>query len=69
MPIVDLIVAACLMQAPQTCQEAHLRFQAGRSLQDCMFQAMPEVAKWAGEHPQWHVTRFHCEWLGTGKDT
>jgi len=28
-----------------------------------MFKAMPTLAKWAGEHPQSRIVRFHGEWV------
>ncbi|MBA3518477.1 MAG: hypothetical protein H0T75_12745 [Rhizobiales bacterium] len=63
MPIVDLIIAVCMAGDPIICRDEHLYFESHGSLQRCMFEAMPAVADWAGKHPQWRVSRFHCEWV------
>jgi hypothetical protein len=62
MPIVDLIIAVCLSANPSACRDEHLYFESHGSLRQCMAEAMPTMAKWAGEHPQWKIVRFHCEW-------
>jgi hypothetical protein len=62
--IVDLIIAVCLAGDPEVCHDEHLYFESHGSLERCMFEAMPAVAAWAGEHPKWRVARFHCEWVG-----
>jgi hypothetical protein len=62
MPIVDLILAVCLITDPASCREEHLYFQSHGSLRACMAEAIPAMAQWAGSHPQWHIERFHCEW-------
>ena len=63
MPIVDLIIAVCMVSDPTICRDEHLYFESHGSLQRCMFEAMPAVAAWAGKHPQWRVSRFRCEWV------
>jgi hypothetical protein len=64
MPIVDLILAVCMISDPSSCREQHLYFQSrGGSLNSCMWEAMPTMADWAGGNPQWHIERFHCEWV------
>jgi hypothetical protein len=68
MLIVDLIVAVCLISDAQQCRDEHLYFESHGSLQQCMFEAMPTVAAWAGQHPRWRVTGFHCEWANGGEE-
>jgi hypothetical protein len=63
MPIVDLILAVCLFDNPGMCREEHLYFESHGSLQRCMAEAIPALAQWAGEHPQWRIARFHCAWV------
>jgi hypothetical protein len=67
MATVDLIIAVCMLENPTACEEKHLYFESHGSLRACMFEAMPAMAEWAGNHPQWHVERFHCEWADTGQ--
>jgi len=67
--LVDLVIATCLIAQPGTCRDQHLYFESYGSLQRCMMEAMPHVAQWSGEHPQWRVVRFHCQFAGnTGRD-
>jgi hypothetical protein len=28
--------------------------------------AQPYIARWIGEHPQWTVKKYHCEYPHTG---
>ncbi|MGH6922253.1 MAG: hypothetical protein ACRED5_00655 [Propylenella sp.] len=62
MPIVDLVLAVCLLSDPTSCREEHLYFESHGSLTACLAEAIPTMAQWAGGHPQWHIKRFHCEW-------
>ena len=68
MLIVDLILAVCMADDAKVCREEHLYFESHGSLERCMFEAMPAVAVWAGQHPQWQVKGFHCEWADGGEE-
>jgi hypothetical protein len=68
MPIVDLIIAVCMVSDPTLCRDEHLYFESHGSLERCMFLAMPAVADWASRHPQWRVSRFHCEWANSDEE-
>jgi hypothetical protein len=65
MPTIDLILAVCMFANPSACEEKHLYFESHGSLRACMSEAIPAMAEWAGNHPQWHIERFHCEWAST----
>jgi hypothetical protein len=70
MQIVDLILAVCMISDPQRCRDEHLYFESHGSLRACMWEAVPTIAQWSGEHPQWQVKRFRCEWAdGEGEKT
>ena len=62
MLMVDLILAICMVDDAKTCREEHLYFESQGSLDRCMFLAIPYIAQWSGQHPQWVVKAFHCEW-------
>jgi hypothetical protein len=62
MQLVDLILLACTLAAPSACREHHLMFQTAGSLQGCMMQAPPYLARWAEEHPSFRVARWRCAW-------
>jgi hypothetical protein len=68
MQMVDLIIAVCLAGDPSICRNEHLYFESRGSLERCMFEAMPAVADWAGRHPEWRVSRFHCEWVNSNEE-
>ncbi len=55
-----LIMTVCSLAAPDHCNEARLQFNADESLMQCMMQAQPYIAQWAGEHPTARVTRWRC---------
>lgn len=68
MPIVDLILAICMSGDPSVCREEHLYFESRGSLRHCMAEAIPTMAIWAGTHPGWRITRFHCEWPNVAEE-
>jgi hypothetical protein len=68
MPVVDLILAVCMVTDPSSCREEHLYFESHGSLRSCMWEAMPTMAEWAGSNPQWHIERFHCEWVSESEE-
>lgn len=53
---------ACLISDPGVCHEQQMRFQAEHNLtpQQCVINAMPELAKWIEEHPKFRITQFAC---------
>ena len=51
-----------------TCRDEHLYFESHGSLQRCMIEAMPAMAQWAGDHPQWRIESFHCEWADADEE-
>lgn len=68
MQIVDLVLAVCLVSDPGSCRDEHLYFESHGSLRACMMEALPAIADWAGDHPQWRISRFHCEWASTAEE-
>ncbi|HEX4262275.1 MAG TPA: hypothetical protein VHY76_14355 [Acetobacteraceae bacterium] len=65
MNMVDLIVLACTIANPASCQTHHLLFQSSGSLRACMAQAQPYLAQWVGEHPNLRIARYRCAWPDT----
>jgi hypothetical protein len=60
--MIDLILSVCMVSQPGTCKEEHLYFESRGTLTQCMMLSSPYVAQWAGDHPQWKVTSWKCEW-------
>lgn len=59
---IDLIITVCAVLSPTNCEETHLVFSNGVSLQQCTMQAPPYIAKWIGEHPKWTAVKWRCEY-------
>lgn len=64
MNMVDLILTVCLTAQPTNCRTEHLYFESRGSLNQCMFLAPPEIAKWTEEHPAFRVVRWSCAFPG-----
>jgi hypothetical protein len=64
MELIDLVVLACAIASPNACREYHIQFETSGTLQSCMVQAQPYLARWAGEHPNLKIMRWHCAWPG-----
>ena len=62
MNFVDLIILVCSLTNPASCREQHLLLQTQGSLNSCIMQAQPYLAKWIGDHPNYQIIRWHCEW-------
>ncbi|HQT26409.1 MAG TPA: hypothetical protein PLK99_07405 [Burkholderiales bacterium] len=62
MNLIDLILLACTIAAPSSCHEYHMLLQSSGSLQSCMVQAPPYLARWVGEHPAYVIKRWRCAW-------
>lgn len=68
MDMVDLVLTVCLIANPGSCQDEHLYFESRGSLNQCMFLAPAEIAKWIGEHPGRKVVRWKCALPDHGRD-
>ena len=61
----ELVVLACLIATPNTCQEDRVRFSMEPiSGQACMVGAPPLLAEWTLSHPAWRVARWSCNVAG-----
>ena len=61
---IDLVITVCAVLSPTTCEETRLAFNSNISLAQCAMAAPPYIAQWIGEHPQWTVRNYHCEYPG-----
>lgn len=61
---VSLILTVCLVSDPKDCHVEQYMFESHGSLNACMFEAVPYIAEWAGNHPNMKVARWHCEYPG-----
>ncbi|VVT19663.1 hypothetical protein [Rhizobium sp. EC-SD404] len=60
--MIDLVVLACLISQPDHCRQ-HIITAEG-STRACMQSSIMTLARWAGDHPGWHIETFRCEEFG-----
>ena len=57
-----LILTVCSLSAPERCNEARIQVAESITPGQCLMQAQPTIAQWAGEHPGERVTRWRCDY-------
>jgi hypothetical protein len=62
MSLIAIVFTVCALAHPDQCREERLAFAWRVSLRECVMSAQPYLAQWIGEHPQWSVKRYHCEY-------
>ena len=65
MGLIEIVLTVCAVANPTACEERRLQFSFNGSLTQCAMTAQPYIAQWIGEHPQWSVKGYHCEYPGT----
>jgi hypothetical protein len=59
--MIELVFAVCMIDQPSRCKDVHLNFEAENvTAQQCMMNGQFEMAKWAGDNPNWTIKNFHC---------
>jgi hypothetical protein len=57
----DLVLLVCLAATPSTCREERLTIAFEQTdPRTCMAGAVPVIAEWTGDHPDWQVARWKC---------
>jgi hypothetical protein len=67
MGFIQIVVMVCQVGQPDLCEEQHLQFAWQGTLQQCIFSAQPYIAQWIGDHPEWTVKSYRCEYPNTRK--
>ena len=62
MPIIQLVVAVCLNTNPNVCSEERISFLEQTTQTACTMRAMPYLAQWAGDHPQYKIMGWKCSY-------
>ena len=62
--MIELVFVACLLSAPERCEEKALLF-ADVTPMACMMGAQPQLAQWAETHPKWSIARWSCRLVDT----
>jgi len=65
MDFVEIMFLVCAIAQPDHCEDKHLQFAWRGSLRQCVMAAQPYIAQWIGNHPQWTVKEYHCEYPRT----
>ena len=70
--MIELVFLACLRADPDTCGERVVKFMPGANPAMCMTVAQPELAAWAGNHPDQAIAHWQCrdasDTLSAGND-
>lgn len=64
--MLELVVFACLVSSPLTCND-HVVANAPDHITNptvCASLGQPEIARWAGENPNWAVASWRCRKKG-----
>lgn len=63
--MLELVVYACLVASPAKCKDTVIAYAPeGMTLHACAAGAMTELAKWAGDNPNWTIQSWHCRVQG-----
>jgi len=57
-----LLFTACKIATASVCMDHTITVEADHmpTPQQCIQNALPELAKWAEEHPGWRIAKFAC---------
>ena len=59
--MIELVFAVCMIDQLSRCKDVHLNFEAENvTPRQCMMNGQFEMAKWAGDNPNWVIQNFHC---------
>ena len=61
---IEVVMLVCAVARPYQCEDKHLQFAWQGSLKQCVMAAQPYLAQWIGDHPQWVIKSYHCEYPG-----
>jgi hypothetical protein len=62
--MIELVFVACLVAAPDSCEERAMRFMRPMSPRTCLRRAQPELARWSLSHPKWRIAHWSCRPAG-----
>lgn len=59
--MIELIIVACLVSAPETCAEHRLSLTlGGMHPGQCLYASPPQIARWQEAHRNWRVASWKC---------
>lgn len=60
--VIQIIMLVCKLAQPDVCEEQHIEFAFQGTLRQCTSTAQIYIAQWVGEHPQWTVKKYRCDY-------
>lgn len=63
--MIELVFTACLLTAPDRCDNKHLTYFENITPAACMMHSQVELAKWTALHPNWQIKRWKCQYVDT----
>ena len=61
----ELVFVACVIAAPETCEERSLAYVGRTDSFRCMVTAPQYLAGWVEEHPDWRIASWRCRDAGS----
>jgi hypothetical protein len=58
--VISIVLSICLLSDPTICREQPIPVADPIDPVKCMLTAMPYVAQWGSEHPNWQIVRMSC---------
>lgn len=58
--MIELVVLACLMAAPDRCEQQRVATAEPLSLMECMVTSQQFLVRWREQNPSWSVRRWSC---------
>jgi len=55
-----IVISVCLVGDPSVCRDERMPQLIEASPRQCPISAVPFVAQWTSEHPDWRVVRWRC---------
>lgn len=63
--MIELAFVVCMAAAPTDCEDRSLQF-TDVTVSQCTMGAMPVLAEWIGQHPDWTLSSWTCRELDLG---
>jgi hypothetical protein len=61
MGYIEVILTVCALSNPVNCEDRRLRLNWDGTPRQCAM-AQPYIAAWIGDHPEWTVKKWTCDY-------
>ena len=66
--MMELVLTVCAVAQPSACLDQRMLFDQNSTPRQCMMSAPPFIARWAGQHRQWFIRSWKCQYPKGDKD-